>query len=72
MALDPGVPNPPLTNLDHANPNSRHRRGEPLADRANPLRGGLHHEYFLAPTPLRVTEFLRTATLDWQRVPVDT
>jgi hypothetical protein len=50
MALGPGVPDPPLTNLYHANPNSRRRRGESHAVGANPILGGLHHEYFLAPT----------------------
>jgi hypothetical protein len=29
--------------------NSRHRRGESYAVRVNPILGGLHHEYFLAP-----------------------
>src|SRR6202011_5359212 len=50
MALGPGVPDPPLTNLYHTNPNSRLRRGESYAVSANPILGGLHHEYFLAPT----------------------
>jgi transposase InsO family protein len=49
MALGPGVPDPPLTNLGHPHPNSRHRRGESYAVRANPILGGLHHEYVLAP-----------------------
>jgi putative transposase len=49
MALGPGVPDPPLTNPYHTNPNSRHRRGESYAVRANPILRGLHHEYFLAP-----------------------
>jgi len=49
MALGPGVPDPPLTNLEHPRPNSRHRRGESYAVRVNPILGGLHHEYFLAP-----------------------
>jgi putative transposase len=48
MALGPGVPDPPLTNLDHPHPNSRHRRGESYAVRAKPILGGLHHEYSLA------------------------
>jgi hypothetical protein len=47
MALGPGVPDPPLTNLDHPHPNSRHRC-ESYAVHANPILGGLHHEYFLA------------------------
>jgi putative transposase len=49
MALGPGVPDPPLTNFYHTNPKSRHRHGESCAVRANPILGGLHHEYFLAP-----------------------
>jgi transposase InsO family protein len=49
MALGPGVPDPPLTNLGRPHPDSRHRRGESYAVRANPIRGGLHHEYVLAP-----------------------
>jgi hypothetical protein len=49
MALGAGVPDPPLTNLYPTNPNSGHRRGESNAVRANPILGGLHHEYFLAP-----------------------
>jgi putative transposase len=50
MALGPGVPDPPPTNPYQTNPNSRHRRGESYAVRANPILGGLHHEYFLAST----------------------
>jgi putative transposase len=42
MALGPGVPDPPLSNLDHLHPNSRHRRGESYAVHANPILGGLH------------------------------
>jgi putative transposase len=49
MALGPGVPDPPLANLDHPHSNSRHRRGESYAVHANPILGGLHHEYVLAP-----------------------
>jgi transposase InsO family protein len=49
MALGPGVPDPPLTNLEHPRPNSCHRRGESYAVRVNPILGGLHHEYFLVP-----------------------
>ena len=49
MALGPGVPDPPLTNLDHPRPNSRYPCGESYAVRANPILGGLHHDYFLAP-----------------------
>jgi hypothetical protein len=47
--IGPGVPDPPLTDLEHPRPNSRHRRGESYAVRVNPILGGLHHEYFLAP-----------------------
>ncbi len=49
MVLGPGVPDPPRTKLYYTNPNSRHRRRESYAVRANPILGGLHHEYFLAP-----------------------
>src|SRR5450756_2774032 len=49
MALGPGVPDPPPANIDHPHPHSRHRRGESYAVRANPILGGLHHEYVLAP-----------------------
>jgi integrase-like protein len=49
MALDPGVPDPPSANIDQPRQNSRHRRGESYAVCANPIIGGLHHEYFLAP-----------------------
>jgi len=38
MALGPGVPDPPLSNLEHPHPNSRHRRGESYAVRVNPLK----------------------------------
>jgi transposase InsO family protein len=48
MALGPGVPDPPLTALHHPHPKSRHRRGESYAVRANPILGGLHHEYSFA------------------------
>jgi hypothetical protein len=37
----PVFPDPPLTNLHHTNPNSRHRRGESHAVSANPILGGL-------------------------------
>jgi transposase InsO family protein len=50
MALGPGVPDPPLTNLDPPHPNSRHPRGESYTVRARPILAGLHHEYFLAPS----------------------
>jgi transposase InsO family protein len=49
MALGPGVPDPPPANIDHPHPNSRHRRGESYAVGANPILGGLHHEYSLVP-----------------------
>lgn len=48
MALGPGVPDPPPTYLDHAQPDSRHRYGESYGVHANPILGRLHHEYFLA------------------------
>ena len=50
MALGPGVPDPPPTYYDHRQPNSRHRREESYVVRAKSILGGLHHEYFLAPT----------------------
>jgi hypothetical protein len=49
MALGPGVPDPPYADLDQRHHNLRHRRGESYAVHANPILGGLHHEYFLAP-----------------------
>jgi hypothetical protein len=49
MALGPGVPDPPLTSADHPHPHSRHRRRESYAVCADPILGGLPHEYFLAP-----------------------
>jgi putative transposase len=48
MALGPGVPDPPTTDLSHPNSDSHHRRGESYAVRAKPILGGLHHEYSLA------------------------
>ena len=47
-ALGPGVPDPPLSPVDHPRPNSRHRRGESYGVRARSILGGLHHEYVLA------------------------
>jgi transposase InsO family protein len=49
MALGPGVPDPPLTDVDRPPPSSRHRRGETFVVRAKSILGGLHHEYVLAP-----------------------
>ena len=50
MALGPGVPDPPPVHREvPIQPNSRHRRGESYAVRANSILGGLHHEYTLAP-----------------------
>ena len=49
MALGPGVPDPPPAWGDYQKASSRHRHGESYAVRANPILGGLHHEYFLAP-----------------------
>jgi putative transposase len=46
MALGPGIPDPPLTPIARAT--SRHRRGESYMVRADPVPGGLHHEYTLA------------------------
>jgi hypothetical protein len=53
MALGPGVPDPPPTNLYNPHPSSRHRRGESYSVRATPILGGLHHEYILAPARTR-------------------
>src|SRR5450755_2126132 len=47
MALGPGIPHPTVSTLVHPRPNSRYRRGESYAVRANPILGGLHHEYSL-------------------------
>jgi hypothetical protein len=44
----PGIPDLGST-LVHPCPNSRYRRGESYAVSANPILGGLHHEYSLAP-----------------------
>ena len=46
MGLGPGIPDPPTIPI--ARPTSRHRRGEPYVVRADPILGGLHHEYALA------------------------
>jgi len=46
MGLGPGIPDPPIVPI--ARPTSRHRRGEPYVVRADPILGGLHHEYALA------------------------
>ena len=48
-ALGPDIPDPPGSTFVHPCPNSRYRRGESYAVRANPILGGLHHEYSLAP-----------------------
>jgi len=50
IALGPGVPDPPPTWCDYQKASSRHRHGESYAVRANPILGGLDHEYFLAPS----------------------
>jgi putative transposase len=50
MALGPGIPDPPPDYRDQFPSNSRHRRGESYSVGAKPILGGLHHEYFLAPT----------------------
>jgi putative transposase len=47
MALGPGIPHPPVSSLVHPRPHSRYRREESYAVRANPILGGLHHEYSL-------------------------
>ena len=48
MALGPGIPEPPAT-VGFPKLTSRHRRGETYVVRADPVLGGLHHEYCLAP-----------------------
>jgi putative transposase len=45
MALGPAVPDAPTVAIRRAP--SRHRRGESYAVRADPILGGLHHEYRL-------------------------
>jgi len=45
MGLGPGIPDSPI--IPDSTPTSRHRRGEPYAVRADPILGGLHHEYTL-------------------------
>src|SRR5450755_3684924 len=50
MALGPGVPDSPTATHHNFNCRSRHRLREDVAVRANAVLGGLHHEYFLAPT----------------------
>jgi putative transposase len=49
MSLGPGVPDPPRSNHLQPHANTRHRREESYAVRANSILGGLHHEYYLAP-----------------------
>ena len=49
MPLGPRVPDPPPACRDYQKQSSRYRRGESYAVRANPILGGLHHEYSLAP-----------------------
>ena len=49
MVLGPGLPDS-SADIDHLQPLSRHRRGETYAVRADPILGGLHHEYSFAPT----------------------
>jgi transposase InsO family protein len=46
MSLGPGIPDPPA--ITFPKPATRHRRGEGYSVRANPVLGGLHHEYCLA------------------------
>jgi transposase InsO family protein len=50
MALGPGLPDPPTATHPNFNSRSRHRLREDVVVRANVVLGGLHHEYFLAPT----------------------
>jgi hypothetical protein len=50
MRWVPVVPYPPLTHVEYPVPSRAIGRGESHAVHANPILGGLHHEYFLAPT----------------------
>jgi putative transposase len=50
MALGPGVPDPPATMKVMPRSRAQHRLREEVAVRANSVLGGLHHEYFLAPS----------------------
>ncbi len=50
MALGPGVPDPPTATHRIFSSGSRHRLREGFTVSANAVLGGLHHEYFLAPT----------------------
>jgi transposase InsO family protein len=50
MALGPGVPDPPTATHRNFNSRFRHRLREDVDVRAKAVLGGLHHEYFLAPT----------------------
>ena len=45
MSLGPGIPDPPAATAPQSA--SRHRRGGSYSVRANPVLGGLHHEYCL-------------------------
>ena len=45
MSLGPGIPDPPAITFPKSP--SRHRRGESYSVLANPILGGLHHEYCL-------------------------
>jgi transposase InsO family protein len=55
MALGPGVPDPPTATHYNFNSRSRHRLREDITVRANAVLGGLHHEYFLAPTAAQLS-----------------
>ena len=55
MALGPGVPDPPTATHYNFNSRSRHRLREDITLRANAVLGGLHHEYFLAPTAAQLS-----------------
>jgi putative transposase len=48
MSLGPGIPDSPAITTAVPTPSSRHRRGEAYVVRANPILGGIHHEYSLA------------------------
>ena len=50
MALGPGVPDPPPVMQQDAASKAHHRLREDRVVRAKSILGGLHHEYFWAPT----------------------
>jgi putative transposase len=45
MSLGPGIPDPPTMPASAGHPKSQHRFGDGLVVYADPILGGLHHEY---------------------------